>query len=89
MNLKYKAEEVEADIVLFGHTHYPLCVQDEGVIFVNPGSFKQPRGYTVPTFVILNVEELDRGKSLSFHYYDPKFQEITSLSAMFEIIRTP
>jgi len=39
-----------ADLVVFGHTHEPLCVEREGVVFLNPGScgarrFSFPRSY--------------------------------------------
>ncbi|MEK6712153.1 MAG: metallophosphoesterase family protein, partial [Nitrospinota bacterium] len=27
-----------ADLVVFGHTHQPLCVEREGTVFLNPGS---------------------------------------------------
>jgi putative phosphoesterase len=36
--LKFRALELGADIVLFGHTHLPEASFDEGVLFVNPGS---------------------------------------------------
>ena len=39
-----------ADLVVFGHTHEPLCVGREGAVFLNPGScgarrFSWPRSY--------------------------------------------
>ncbi|MBI3026348.1 MAG: metallophosphoesterase family protein [Candidatus Tectomicrobia bacterium] len=39
-----------ADLVVFGHTHEPMCVEREGVVFLNPGScgakrFSWPRSY--------------------------------------------
>ena len=34
--LSFEAQEVQADIVLFGHTHIPL-VEKNGILFVNPG----------------------------------------------------
>jgi putative phosphoesterase len=38
LKLKYRAMEVEADIVLFGHTHMSMCINDNGIWFINPGS---------------------------------------------------
>jgi uncharacterized protein len=38
LKLKYKAEEIGADIVLFGHTHLSLVEYYQGILFVNPGS---------------------------------------------------
>ncbi|WP_010234483.1 YfcE family phosphodiesterase [Clostridium arbusti] len=43
VNLKYKALEIGADIVLFGHTHVAKIVEDEGILFINPGSVSMPR----------------------------------------------
>lgn len=42
-NLYYRAKEVEADIVLFGHTHEQLLLNEDGIIFMNPGSISLPR----------------------------------------------
>lgn len=43
MKLKYKALEVGADIVLFGHTHASEVLFEEGIWFVNPGSAAEAR----------------------------------------------
>ncbi|MEG0641680.1 MAG: YfcE family phosphodiesterase, partial [Clostridium sp.] len=42
-NLFYKAEEVGAKIVLFGHTHIQFYHEEEGITFFNPGSISYPR----------------------------------------------
>lgn len=41
--LKYRAMEVEADIVLFGHTHIPIITNELGILFINPGSVSLSR----------------------------------------------
>lgn len=41
--LSYQAAEVEADIVVFGHTHRSLCSKENGVLYFNPGSITHPR----------------------------------------------
>lgn len=43
INLKYKALEIGADVVLFGHTHIAQIVEDDGILFINPGSVSMPR----------------------------------------------
>ncbi|AJA47446.1 phosphodiesterase [Clostridium pasteurianum DSM 525 = ATCC 6013] len=43
MNLKYKALETGADIVLFGHTHIAISAEEDGILFINPGSVSMPR----------------------------------------------
>lgn len=39
----FKAKEINADIVLFGHTHQRLIAEEEGILFMNPGSVSLPR----------------------------------------------
>lgn len=41
--LYYKGLEVGADVVMFGHTHRKLKVEEEGLIILNPGSISLPR----------------------------------------------
>lgn len=38
-----RAEEINADIALFGHTHESLCDYKRGIWFINPGSVAFPR----------------------------------------------
>lgn len=48
--------EVPEDIILLGHTHYPLVNSYRGKIIVNPGSVGQPRDHAGKAcFAILNV----------------------------------
>ena len=44
-NLYYRALELEADIVLYGHTHLPKIFKKESIILMNPGSPSYPRTY--------------------------------------------
>lgn len=41
--LKYRAMELEANIVLYGHTHIPSIEYEEGIWFINPGSIALSR----------------------------------------------
>ncbi|MCY6957039.1 metallophosphoesterase [Clostridium brassicae] len=43
LNLKYRAEELGADVALFGHTHLSGIEYENGIWFVNPGSPSVPR----------------------------------------------
>lgn len=43
-NIYYKGKEISADIVLFGHTHEGLVLEEDNIIFMNPGSISLPRG---------------------------------------------
>lgn len=54
------ARERRADILLFGHTHLPLTVYDDGLYILNPGSLSYGRGTygtvdITPAGIVLNV----------------------------------
>jgi uncharacterized protein len=41
--LQYRAEELEADIVLYGHTHISMVEREKDIWFINPGSASESR----------------------------------------------
>ena len=41
LNLEYKAKEIGADLVLFGHTHEPLEIVSDGITLINSGSMSK------------------------------------------------
>lgn len=43
MPLYYKGQEVGADIILYGHTHRPVNLREDGILIMNPGSPVLPR----------------------------------------------
>ncbi len=43
LRLKYKAQELGADIALYGHTHIPSIEKIDGIWIINPGSASLPR----------------------------------------------
>ncbi|NRD76036.1 metallophosphoesterase [Bacillus sp. BRMEA1] len=57
MNLIYKAEEVDADIVFFGHSHILGAEVIGGRLFINPGSIRLPRERFEKTYVILELQD--------------------------------
>jgi putative phosphoesterase len=57
MGLHYRAREVEADIVCFGHSHILGAEMIEGILFINPGSILLPRERSEKTYIILDVHE--------------------------------
>jgi len=58
MNLLYRAEELEANVVLYGHTHIPMIAEDSGIYIMNPGSSTYPRGfYKLKTYGIINIQD--------------------------------
>ena len=48
------AREAGADILLFGHTHEPLCDFYDGLWILNPGSC---RGGFRPTYGVISLTE--------------------------------
>lgn len=53
LNLSFAAKEAGAQLVLFGHTHTPCNVYDEGVYFVNPGSLRGYKG----SYALVDISE--------------------------------
>ena len=52
--LYYRASELGANVVIFGHTHQPLIQEINGILFLNPGSCSV---FSVPqTFIYLCVQ---------------------------------
>lgn len=60
MSIGFWAQERGADIVLFGHTHSPLCDLNGAVGLFNPGSLSLPRSTDKPTFGIMDIEDSGR-----------------------------
>ena len=56
MNIFYRAKELEADLVFFGHSHVLGCELLDNVLFVNPGSLLKPRGIAEKSYVIVESE---------------------------------
>ncbi len=51
------ARKLEADIVVFGHTHVPLIKWFGDTLLINPGSLVLPRGDEGPTYAVLTLQE--------------------------------
>ncbi len=56
-DIYYKAKELNADIVLFGHSHTSTLVEHEGILFFNPGSPSLPRAGTSKSIGLLYIDE--------------------------------
>ena len=47
----------QADCIIFGHTHAPVCENKGSVLFINPGSFQNSGPYGSPaTYAILKLD---------------------------------
>ena len=79
LNLSLRAKEVGARIVCFGHSHYLGAEMIEGILYINPGSIRQPRGRKEKTYVIIDVEK----NEINLRVFDIKLGEINELSQKF------
>lgn len=50
------------DVIVFGHTHWPVCHQQAGMLMFNPGSCVDPRAARHHTFGILHLGRKVRGE---------------------------
>ncbi|OCL25351.1 YfcE family phosphodiesterase [Orenia metallireducens] len=66
--LYYKAKEVEADIVIFGHSHRRYAIEEDGILFFNPGSISSPRDGKAPSYGIIEI----RDNKIIYKHFDFK-----------------
>ncbi|WP_010678336.1 metallophosphoesterase family protein [Bacillus timonensis] len=76
MNLTYRAQEVGASIVCFGHSHIAGAEMIENVLFINPGSFRLPRMRKEKTYVILEIVD----KQANVKFFDSEGNVLDELS---------
>jgi len=59
-NIIYKAQELQVNACLFGHTHNPIMFKQEGILFLNPGSLTYPCPGTERSYGLIFISE-DKG----------------------------
>lgn len=74
MPIMYAAQEEEANIVCFGHSHIAGAEYTGGILFVNPGSISLPRMTRDKTYAIIEESNLD----FFVHYYNEKGERLSS-----------
>lgn len=72
--MKKRAVEEGASIVFYGHTHIPKVEEDEGILFINPGSLTQPRDRSIGTYLLMDLDEDAKKVSLTFYNQDHSIQ---------------
>lgn len=81
--MKKRAKEEGVNIVFFGHTHIPSVEQEDGILFINPGSLTQPRDRNVGTYLFM---DLDRdSEEVSLVFYDQNHNKLEELSASYSL----
>ncbi|WP_338079335.1 metallophosphoesterase [Aquibacillus halophilus] len=67
MPLSYRAEELGAHVICFGHSHIAGAEQSGNQLFINPGSIRLPRGRQEGTYAILSWESR---KNILVEFFD-------------------
>lgn len=57
MRLYYRARELDANIVCYGHSHCIGAEMVDGILFINPGSVVLPRNTKEKTYALLDINE--------------------------------
>jgi len=57
LSLTYRAKELNAQIVCFGHSHILGAEMIDDILFINPGSLLKPRGRKEKSFAVLEIED--------------------------------
>lgn len=80
-NLSLKAEEEEANIICFGHSHAAGSEFIDGKLYINPGSIHQPRGRKEKTYAILDILQ----DQVYVTFYDVQGEKIDPLSCTYQM----
>ncbi|MDM5339299.1 metallophosphoesterase [Fictibacillus enclensis] len=81
VSLTYRTEETGAKIACFGHSHTAHCFEQNGHVYINPGSIRMPRERFEKTYAICEVQ----GSSVTVSYLDLEGQEVSDLRREFQI----
>jgi hypothetical protein len=57
LRLTYRAREQGAAVCLYGHTHRAKVYNEDGILFMNPGSVTAPRGGEAPSYGLLKIDD--------------------------------
>ncbi|WP_167629486.1 metallophosphoesterase [Listeria valentina] len=84
MNLRYRARELKADFVFFGHSHELGAEMMDNALVLNTGSISLPRGaIRVKTYAL--IESVPEGVLVKF--MDDQDQELTELTQIFPLFK--
>lgn len=78
-SLSYRAQELDAKIVCFGHSHILGAEMLNGILFLNPGSIRLPRQRKEKTYCI--IELID--DKIILYVYDINLGLLTELNHEF------
>lgn len=52
-----RAVQLEANLVIYGHSHVGKVEKRNGITILNPGSIAQPRDGLAPSFMVVEIEQ--------------------------------
>lgn len=82
-----KFEKVDADVIILGHTHYPMEKHIGDKIIINPGSCGQPRDYEPKVSCAIFDTKTRKTKFYRLNYDRRKvIDQVKSLGLSYELI---
>lgn len=78
--ISYRAEEVGATIVCFGHSHVATAFMENNIIYINPGSIYFPRQIKEKTYAICDMND----QEVTVTFYDVSGNVIEPLAKTFQ-----
>ncbi|ANB60868.1 metallophosphoesterase family protein [Anoxybacteroides amylolyticum] len=79
INLYYRAKEVGANVVCFGHSHIALAEKMDDVLFINPGSLLLPRLRKERTYASVQIDN----RQAIVQFYDLNGKKVPHLGKTF------
>ena len=66
-NLLYRTAELKCKAVFFGHTHFPLFTEENGIYLINPGSLTHPMDGADGSYAIANTSAGEFSASIVYY----------------------
>ena len=64
------ARQHGAEIIIFGHTHIPMCLQRKGIWLINPGAIAAGNTWTRQLIQTVAILEIEAGRAPQVTHYD-------------------
>jgi uncharacterized protein len=63
---RLKTQFADVNAIFFGHTHQPIQIEENGLLWFNPGSVFSGRGQSRGSLGVVHVDEQLRGEIITF-----------------------
>ncbi|MFD2046246.1 metallophosphoesterase [Ornithinibacillus salinisoli] len=80
--LSYRAEELGASVICFGHTHIAGAEKIGNQLFINPGSIRLPRARVEKTYAIMKWESIH---DINITFYTTSGELVKGMSYNFQL----